>query len=63
MKSATIIYKKPSGAFITIESEVISEDKNYLYLACGKYLFKNIVSLKYKYTEEHESERDLKDDA
>ena len=43
---ARIIYRKPStGGFITIESVVLSRDSDYLYLECGKYLKKNIISI------------------
>lgn len=41
-----IVYRKTStGSFITLESELKSEDANYVYLECGKYLKKNIISL------------------
>lgn len=56
-----IIYKKETG-FITIESELIAEDQNYIYMSCGKYLKKNIIRAKEVRNKKSELE-DLKDDA
>lgn len=59
-----IVYRKPStGAFITIESEMVSEDKNYVYLECGKYLRKNIISAVYVSEPNNSPGEDLPDDA
>ena len=42
-----IVYKKPKPpSFITIEAEYLSEDRDFVYLVCGKYLKKNIISTK-----------------
>jgi hypothetical protein len=39
-----LIYNKPGQGFITIESELLSEDAQCVHMASGKYLKKNIVS-------------------
>jgi hypothetical protein len=59
-----MVYRKPSGAFLTIESEFIRDDENYIYLACGKYLYKNIIGLaEVVKVKEKEEDNSLVDDA
>lgn len=55
-----MVYKK-SESFITIISNLLNQDDDYVYLECGKYLRSNIVSWMVLSTNSNKSE--LKDDA
>lgn len=58
-----MIYKKAANSgFITIEADLIKTDEDYVYLKCGKYLRKNIISLMELRPSTSTSE-DLSDDA
>lgn len=58
-----ITYKKPStGSFIVIESQLVAEDQDFLYLKSGKYLKKNIIQAVEVRKNKSELE-DLSDDA
>lgn len=47
MPNVKIVYKKSANSgFITIEAELVGSDNDYVYLKCGKYLRKNIISYK-----------------
>jgi hypothetical protein len=65
MENLRIVYKKPTTkAFITIESKLVGEDEDYLYLDCGKYIKTNIISItKIQTIQETVRKKDLKDDA
>lgn len=64
MDTLRIIYKKAANAgMITIESEYVSEDRDYLYLACGRYIKNNIISRQRVISYNPDKNKGLTDDA